>query len=411
MNPFLQLKYDVIDQLEQSKSFPQKEIYFKMLRYMVDEEVNGREAKSSAMAVDLLVDKESEHESTPVRDSYIRAQILTLRKELDLFFSKEGKDNEHKIMIPKRRYIVELEHSSLPTPSESIPSVPKHNTTLKVALLVLGLCFIGSLFFIYLTIRVNRVDSFVSLLIDDRKSIDIVLGDRSFYTEYDQELDRNRFIFDSEIALPHTSAELIKITTNYPKRKIKLSEDFTHTDIENMYLASELIAEWSQKGNVCKLFQSSQKEQINNNTIFISKTSSGDLYKLFSHYFLHSKSNFSGKTSHSSFIESFSVKDSTYYFKTQKARVNNKDIRSSYCLIKKTKTNNGDELLFILPGNDISRKYLIEKLHNKAFSLEIEGSFEGKIAEEFEILLEVKGSRYQATTHKVIYNSCASKQD
>ena len=238
--------------------------------------------------------------------------------------------------------------------------------------------------------------------------LDVVLGDRSFYLEYDQELGRNRFVFDTEVALPHTSKEFMKMQNKYPKRKLLLAQDFSHTDIGNMYLASELIAECSRKGGVYRLFQSSQKKEVDGNTVFISKTSSGDLYKLFSHYFIHSKSNFSSSESHKSFIESFSVNDSTYYFKTRKIRVNNKDVRSSYCLIKKTKTMNGDELLFILAGNDVTRKYLLEKLYDKAFFLEIKDSFEGDIPDDFELLLEVKGSRFKAAAHKVIYNATLS---
>jgi len=408
MNPLLQLKYDVICQLEQSNSFPKKEIYFDMLRYMVDEEGKGREAKSSAMAIDLLLDKESENEGTPIRDSYIRAQILALRKELDLFFTKEGDAYEHKIIIPKRRYIIELQSTALPTATMPLDSTGKQTLWLKLALLVLGLCFVGSLFFIYTLTKDTSNDSFVSLLINMEERVDIVLGDRSFYLEYDQELDRNRFIFDTEVALPHTSKEFMKMQNKYPKRKLLLAQDFSHTDIGNMYLASELIAECTQKGGIYRLFQSSQKKEIDANTVFISKTSSGDLYKLFSHYFIQSKSNFSGSESHKSFIESFSVNDSTYYFKTRKTRVNNKDVRSSYCLIKKTITMNGDELLFILAGNDVTRKYLLEKLYDKTFLLEIKDSFEGDVPDEFELLLEVKGSRFKAATHKVIYNSSST---
>ena len=408
MNPLLQLKYDVICQLEQSNSFPKKEIYFDMLRYMVDEEGKGREAKSSAMAIDLLLDKESEHEGTPIRDSYIRAQILALRKELDLFFTKEGEAFEHKITIPKRRYIIELQSTTLPSPTKSLDGTGKQLLRWKLALLMLGLCFIGSLFFIYSLTKDTSNDSFVSLLINMEERLDVVLGDRSFYLEYDQELGRNRFVFDTEVALPHTSKEFMKMQNKYPKRKLLLAQDFSHTDIGNMYLASELIAECSRKGGVYRLFQSSQKKEVDGNTVFISKTSSGDLYKLFSHYFIHSKSNFSSSESHKSFIESFSVNDSTYYFKTRKIRVNNKDVRSSYCLIKKTKTMNGDELLFILAGNDVTRKYLLEKLYDKAFFLEIKDSFEGDIPDDFELLLEVKGSRFKAAAHKVIYNATLS---
>ena len=59
----------------------------------------------------------------------------------------------------------------------------------------------------------------------------------------------------------------------------------------------------------------------------------------------------------------------------------------------------------MLGVNDRDRNYIKTKLFNNEFKKDLLDSFKGKIPEEFEILIKVKGSKLLASSHEIIYNS------
>ena len=91
-------KLKVVAQLEQSNSFPKQDIYFELLRYLVEEEKEGRNVKSSTIAIDLFP---SDHKNGISRDSYVRSKMLSLRKDLKQFYLSEGASHTPQLSIPK----------------------------------------------------------------------------------------------------------------------------------------------------------------------------------------------------------------------------------------------------------------------------------------------------------------------
>jgi len=51
----------------------------------------------------------------------------------------------------------------------------------------------------------------------------------------------------------------------------------------------------------------------------------------------------------------------------------------------------------------------MDRLYEPTFQSELQDSFGGNIPEEFELLLEVKGSQYSGISHKIIYNSFSAQ--
>jgi len=398
-------KMSAIEKLERSNSFPKKEIYFQLLRYMVEEEKEGRNVKSSTIAIDLLHD---EGDKAMNRDSFIRSKVLSLRKYLDQFYLSEGKDFTTKIYIPKGNYKVLLREEE---PIKEVKSnrllqlLSKQTSSwwfMMTSVLLGGLC-------VYLLFKqstnvktIGHPSSFVSLLINTNAPLDIVFGDRGFYNEYDTILKRHRAIYDTDVNLPENFIRFNKLKEQFPERDLFFDRNFYHTDIDNIYLLSDLKVEWVIYEQPVRLIPSSQKKQIDRNTVFLSKTSSADMYELFSHYFLDSRVNFrQGEMKYLPF-KSYTLQDTVVDFKTASIKKEGKNFTRSYCLLKKLITLEHHELLFILPSNDAARKYIHEKLFDTSFREELLQSFRNGIPDQFELLLEILGYGTQANEHQVL---------
>jgi len=415
MNTIFEQKAKAIDYLEQSTTFPKEEVYFEFLRYLLKEEKEGNIVKSSTIALDVL--NSDGASKGKMKDAYVRSKMLRLRKDLDLFYLKEGKNAPYKINIPKGKYKIDIEwqEEKKAAPSQNMAKA-SHNKKVQWGIILLNVVlFLCSLYF-FLGQSTTPKESFVSLFVDKDAKVDILLGDRCFYAEYDSVFKRKRLIYDTDVHLTHTHRVVFdELNRKYPSRKIQVTRNFSHTDIGNIPLATKLAAEWGSKQLESSVHFSSLKREINENTVFISKTSSGDMYELLNPYFINSNCQFSiNKITISSrgFIKSYQMPDTTISFKTSAKYTNNKTIVTSYCLIKKATSPKGHELLFLLPSNDAARNYINEKFFNSAFRQELLDSFEGKEMKEFELLLKISGGTFaNAQSHKIIYNSVVDAAD
>ena len=262
------------------------------MRYMVEEEKHERNVKSSTIAMEVLTP--NDNKTGINRDAYIRAKVLNLRKDLKQFYLSERRAYGHKIIIPKGEYTLVL----VSTNSSAASKVNVERKTVKSKTIALLACsgVLLTILCLYLIFRSNGLifkqkhpASFVSLFMSSKKPLDIVFGDRGFYGEYDPELKRYRAIYDTDVSLPENHIAFDRFKNTHPERKISFGKNFYHTDIGNIFILSKLRVEWFSYGMETRLYPSTQKKEINRNTIFLSKTSSGDMYVLFSHYFTNSK--------------------------------------------------------------------------------------------------------------------------
>jgi len=169
-------------------------------------------------------------------------------------------------------------------------------------------------------------------------------------------------------------------------------------------LAAELYKEYALMNVESSILKSRALEKIDQNTVFISKTISGDMYNLTS-YFLNSRFKFSNTQNRGS-LKYFIKSDSTLVDIDPKyEEYKNKEFITSYYIIKKATTPSNHSILFLLPTDDGTRNYFMDRLYEPKFKEELLQSFKGKIPDNFELLLEVKGSQYAGISHKIIYNS------
>jgi len=394
------LKLTAIKRLEKVPAFADNDIYLKILRYLVDAEEEGKNVKSTTIAIDLL--GKSDGFNSNVQDSLIRNKVLKLRKELDLYYLSEGKREDYRLSIPKGQYKVQLTPLK---PSKRKKTKIKMQLRLLVSIIAfLLITIICLLIFSFGKVEsVRKNDFLVSYLMDTKKDLDIVVGSRGFYTEFDPEVKRHRFIYDSDIELPYNPDKFDSLKTSLPSRKIINSAfAFRHVDMTNVLIASKISTAWSFLGRENSIIESTEVKDVNmikRNTVFVSKTGSGDLYD-FGKILLHD-SHFKFK---SGFLNSpinitHLVKKDTLIPILNYLEY---DI-PKYIVVKKVRNAQGIYVLFLMPSEDNSRDYLYHRLSNKTFIDDILDSFGPKreVPNEFELLIEVNKN----SSHKVVFNS------
>lgn len=107
-----------------SETFSRSERARKLLRYLVEEQLDGRadRLKGFSIAVDVF-GKDSAHDSST--DAIVRVQAGRLREMLDQYFSAEGLHHKVRINVPRGNYVPAYslsDASSTPKPSGSAVS-------------------------------------------------------------------------------------------------------------------------------------------------------------------------------------------------------------------------------------------------------------------------------------------------
>jgi len=406
-------KRKVIRQLEKTKSFSGKDFFIKILFYLVDAEEQQRDIKSTTIAIDLLGNDDT-NISHNVRDTQMRGKIRELRKLLDLHYLTEGKKENYRLSVAKSSYLVKLQRQERQGKSLYSLVMRKPLLTFKVltALLLLSItCFVFSLVSRSSTNKttnnVSTKTSFVSHFFDYEHSLDVIVGDRAFYSEYDQKLKRHRYIYDSDVELPHVHYKMFGLTSKYPEKKIMHGYDFTHSDIDNLLFAAEIKSEWNTNYAESQIKRSSVMDGMMpvSNTVFISKFESGELYGL-SAYF--SNSNFKFKSNTGDLVGEIThlvqEQDSTK-LRASLIKKEGKTIRQSFLLLKKITTGSGKSLLFILASSDTERKFVIRNLYDDKFKAFLFDSFDKHIPNEFELLIRFEGSNLVFSSYEIAYKN------
>ena len=378
----LSLKITAVNRLKESSVFSKKPLYIQILNYLIESEKKGVTVKSSMIAIDLLG---QDGLNSSNQDATIRSKVQNIRKDLDLFYLTEGKGEVQRLFIPKGSYKLELEDQK--RISETIPNTTQFSKKGKASIAILSVtALLAIVLNVYFILRIpesgitGHNTSLISLFLDKTKPLDIVVGDRGFYTEYDVELGRSRFIYDHDRDMPHTASKLRRHMLKYPERRIFPEIVFYHCDIENMLLAANIKEEWALNGLEVEIIQSSKKKVIQKNTVFISKASSGDLYNL-SYYFSESRARLGLlKDEYGEIFTYFLAEDSIPLGISEEFCDDvSRKCKISYCIIKKVITETGHELLFLLPTDDAARNYMLNKLSNLSFREDILSSFNGSI--------------------------------
>ena len=112
-------RIEALNKILESKELQTSKIKKKLLCYLFDAAINGKEIKEYTIAVDVF-DKKN---FNPSEDSSVRVYISNLRKILENYYKEEGASEKIKLHIPKGRYeIVFIDPNKKAVNEKSHPS-------------------------------------------------------------------------------------------------------------------------------------------------------------------------------------------------------------------------------------------------------------------------------------------------
>ena len=395
-------KIKALEVLQKSDTFKTQALLIELLKYLIEQDEKGVKLKSIVIAIDLLSDSKA---SSSDRDRLIRTRVYNLRKKMELFYLTEGKDETCKLLIPKGAYSVTLVKKKVPSQNSDWLSKP------TVIFASLSLVLIGVIIFVLfrkekeLDIQTNSSDIFTeikqhffvqSLLTSNSSSLDIVIGEREYYYEYDTALVRHRFVLDGDYALPHTESRFKELQDSYPDRKIQKA-GFSHVDPHNVFLGMKLHYSLLQQGIQSQYGLSNHISSVEKNILFIGSLGQGDLNKLLPTYFFSnkfSKITAGMKGENRAIHIKEQGKKNSYIWGDQNI--------ITYYLIRKS-VFEGHHYLFLFSGGEMSRDYMIKKMFTNAFSEEMKSHFDTKIPDNYEIVIAVHGFKGVGVSHEVLF--------
>jgi len=387
----LNTKINGIQRIEKSELFKKQSILIKILYYLVEAEEKGETPKSTTIALEVLGDERSE--SVPL-DAYIRTQIHTLRKKLEMYYFTEGKEESVRLSIPKGKYKIVLEE--VHNTKKTDVSKNKKYVFVFVGIIVVSLSL--NLYFFYHSNTIsehsktnNKLELFEPLF-SDQKQLVVVTGAKLFYKEYDVQQARYRFIYDYDTSFNY-SARMKRLRGKFPERKIKNTEvTFTeHGDFDFV----EAFKFYYHNKNIKKGFATSTEYKASNsNILFIGNLSPDNMGKLSSYF---QKSSFEAVVSdYEKGVVSLLLNKQVY-----RRMIINEKSKKTYFLIFKTKAVE-NELLFLVGLTNFAKKYMFNEMYTPSFSEEIKQHFGNSLPHEYEVLFEIEHQPI-GTRHKIIY--------
>ena len=98
-------KIDALQKVLESKTFKDRDIYKKLLQFIVKASAKGIAPKEVVIAQDVF---EKGKEFNAAEDTTVRVHMHNLRKMLEQYYQSEGQSESIKLCIPKGHYLVEF---------------------------------------------------------------------------------------------------------------------------------------------------------------------------------------------------------------------------------------------------------------------------------------------------------------
>jgi len=244
----LELKRTTLKKILGSEEFKEKDLYQKLLTYLVEATLNDSVPKEVTIAQDVF---EKGDEFNASLDTTVRVYVHNLRNKLQHYYQSDGNCDPLQIRIPKGHYRVEF---AVPTKPE-VTKNTKNLTVLVLSILILLLAAYIIIDKLYLQKPISHIE-----LIDTSTPIwsnffkngypnSVVIGDFLVFHEYNDQLQRARRIQDYQI---NTVDELDSYVRNNPDKEIEswLLGELPHNSIFNIIDINRVFLAYQQKFDI-----------------------------------------------------------------------------------------------------------------------------------------------------------------
>jgi hypothetical protein len=210
----------------------------RLFDFLVDCSVSGKAPKEIEVAIDVF-EKDSRFDVS--QDAMVRVYVHKLRRKLEDFYADAGRADAVRMVIPKGAYRFVLE-SAEAAGSDPSPAVPEpragHGPRWLTAALAASLLVNAALLLIAAyahwrsppdDLRDVRASPVWSRILNDDRTIFLVVGDYYIFGETDQSMEVKRLIREFSINSPDDLEQYLKLHPQDAERYLDLKLDYLPT--------------------------------------------------------------------------------------------------------------------------------------------------------------------------------------
>lgn len=377
-------KENIIKKILASEEFKSGSKYSLLLKYIYEANIKGDDVTENSIASDVFnkrIDKD--------RDYNIRVYIHNLRKKIETYYYKEGKNDKYRISIPKGKYNLEFKKN---TDQDAKSFIRPGLTYLIVAVLISTILLV---FYKYEVKEKHfRYSSFWSNLLKSDREVIIIAGDyyiikdtledgraallRDFNINSDDDFDyyfnENPQMYNKASKTPHSfMTKMIPVGLGYITPILSKNNISYEVELSSSF-------KWEDAKNKNIIYLGSFK------TLYVLET-------------LLKKTNFNYSLNRDIVQYRNSEVDSTISYKT--SRLINKGEMIDYAIVAKMKSLSGAYIYFFSSVHDIGNLGSLSIFTNKEKLRKFESKY--KTSNPFESLFEVRGYKKTDFSTKLMY--------
>jgi hypothetical protein len=372
---------------------------------LVDAAAEEKELKEATIAIEFFGKDAS---FNPAEDTIVRSHTYQLRKKLELYYLKEGKEDKYRLRIPKGHYQVKF----VPVSKDDLTpkTIFEHVVQNKVYFIIVA--FLG-IAVVYLWVRnltlennlekyqiVNKADPIWKDYLQSDLPILIAVGDHFFFNEYTDSYENLLAIRDGKI---NSIEELREFNARHPDRKIQPADEpyFPYHSIWSLPPVLSLLYSVNEKPILRKSSALSPQMLNEYNIVFVGSTKT--LYTLKHIILTNSHFRFEISPHKIEYIPSDTA--SIQSFKTS---LHSSGPNDDLVLALKLPGPANNSIFIIASYHSLGAPEIANYLTNPETRKELEKNFQekfNKIPQYFELLFRVTGIDKTAyNTELLIYN-------
>lgn len=324
---------DAFERVIESKLFKRSLLQERILRYLIDQAIEGNDIKEQSIGIDLLKDKYEADQN----NSKIRVYVFHLRKKLAEYYSDIGKDEKVIFYIEKGQYNLTFE-TKLLKPEFKEKSYFTFNISKKIVLITFGL--IVSVVLLLFLLNRNEPSYFWKPFLTKKSETVCIVADHFMVSDVTN-IKKHTFFTNAGI---NSNQALIDYNKKNPELNL---ESGGFTMITKMApFGVNYLGNWFHKYNSSFNIQlesdSQYEDYIKNNIVYIGQYKSMVESKPF---FLKNSKVFKADTDGFSFTEN----NETFHFNAKHGKVANNE----YAMVSYQKLGNEKYALFFVSNHDI----------------------------------------------------------
>lgn len=398
------MQKECIEKILKSEEFSGSNIYQSYLTYLLEAKANQKNLKEITIAIEFF-GKSSDF--NPAEDAIVRSHTYNLRKKIETYYLKEGRNDKFRVKIPKGHYDVEIVPASEERFSlkSGIIRLAHHKIWILITVILLFTC--AASWIRNNSLRnnlkkyqiIDKNDPIWRDYINSELPILIAVGDHFFFNEDNEMFDNLLAIRDGDI---NSLNDLENLRLKYPDRNLRPADEpyFPYHSIWSLPKVLKLLYSVNQKPILRKASAISAQILDEYNIIYVGSIKTMYILRL-----TLSKSDF--KFSISPHQIKYEAPDSTSS-KLFKTSLHSAGLNEDLVLALKLPGPVGNSIFIIASFHSLGTpeiaNYLIESTTREGFEQKFMDKF-GKMPQYFEALFRVTGIDKTAyNTELLIFN-------